>query len=289
MFKVPIKKIYYSIPKNIRSFLLHFSKIIVNIEKFENQFINNTYEKIYFSKKEKKILVNKITKMMSNIHSATNLNLHLYVIDKLFSAAHNFNLNKSFIVEAGVYKGAMTCSLSLAAKMLGTKLIVYDSFEGLPDIKKKENIVKYHHMKKTSLYKKGMYKGNYDEVIENIKKFGSYESCIFRKGFFKNSMKNSTEKIFFLFLDVDLLSSTIDVIKNLWKNVLDNSYVFTDDASDLDLNRIWFDKQWWKKNLNQKSPGFIGAGCGLPIGGEFSSLGYTIKNPKTLDYNNFNY
>ena len=90
---------------------------------------------------------------MSSIHSATNLNLHLYVIDKLFSSAHNFNLNKSFIVEAGVYKGAMTCSLSLAAKMLGTKLIVYDSFEGLPDIKKKENIVKYHHMKKTSLYK----------------------------------------------------------------------------------------------------------------------------------------
>ena len=54
MFKVPIKKIYYFIPKNIRSLLLHFSKILVNIEKFENQFINNTYEKIYFSKKEKK-------------------------------------------------------------------------------------------------------------------------------------------------------------------------------------------------------------------------------------------
>ena len=102
-------------------------------------------------------------------------------------------------------------------------------------------------------------------------------------------MKNSTEKIFFLFLDVDLLSSTIDVIKNLWKNVLDNSYVFTDDATDLDLNRIWFDKQWWKKNLHEKSPGFIGVGCGLPIGGEFSSLGYTIKTPKILNYKHFNY
>jgi len=284
-----LKKIYYSIPKHIRSLLLHYSRIIVNTEKFEYKFINNTYKKINFSSVEKKKLVNQITKMMSRIPSATNLNLHLYVIDKLFSCAHNFDLNKSYIVEAGVYKGAMTCSLSLAAKMLGTKLIVYDSFEGLPDVKMKENIVNYHHIKNSSFYKKGMYRGNYDEVIENIKKFGSYESCIFRKGFFKNSMKNSREKIFFLFLDVDLLSSTMDVIKNLWKNVLDNSYVFTDDASDLDLNRIWFDKQWWKKNLHQKSPGFIGAGCGLPIGGEFSSLGYTIKNPKILDYNNFNY
>ena len=284
-----LKKIYYSIPKHIRSLLLHYSRIIVNTEKFEYKFINNTYKKINFSSVEKKKLVNQIRKMMSHIPSATNLNLHLYVIDKLFSCAHNFDLNKSCIVEAGVYKGAMTCSLSLVAKMLGTKLIVYDSFEGLPDVKMKENIVNYHHIKKSSFYKKGMYRGNYDEVIENIKKFGSYESCIFRKGFFKNSMKNSREKIFFLFLDVDLLSSTMDVIKNLWKNVLDNSYVFTDDASDLDLNRIWFDKQWWKKNLHQKSPGFIGAGCGLPIGGEFSSLGYTIKNPKILDYNNFNY
>lgn len=284
-----LKKIYYSIPNRIRSLLLHYSKIIVNTEKFEYKFINNTYKKIYFPTKEKKILVNEIKKMMGRIPSATNLNLHLYVIDKLFSCAHNFDLNKSFIVEAGVYKGAMTCSLSIAAKMLGTKLIVYDSFDGLPDVKRKENIVNYYHIKKSSFYKKGMYRGNYQEVIKNVKKFGSYESCIFRKGFFKNSMKNSREKIFFLFLDVDLLSSTMDVIKNLWKNVLDNSYVFTDDASDLDLNRIWFDKQWWKKNLNQKSPGFIGAGCGLPIGGEFSSLGYTVKNPKTLDYNNFNY
>ena len=284
-----LKKIYYSIPKHIRSLLLHYSRIIVNTEKFEYKFINSTYKKMHFPTKEKKKLVNEIKKMMSLIPSATNLNLHLYVIDKLFSCAHNFDLNKSFIVEAGVYKGAMTCSLSIAAKMLGTKLIVYDSFDGLPDVKRRENIVNYYHIKKSSFYKKGMYRGNYQEVIENVKKFGSYESCIFRKGFFKNSMKNSTEKIFFLFLDVDLLSSTMDVIKNLWKNVLDNSYVFTDDASDLDLNRIWFDKQWWKKNLNQKSPGFIGVGCGLPIGGEFSSLGYTIKNPKTLDYNNFNY
>lgn len=284
-----IKKIYYKLPHKIRNLLLNYSKIIVSTESLENQFLNKKYKNVNLTTNERKKIIENINIMMASIPTATNLNLHLYVMDKLFSSSHNFDMNNSVIVEAGAYKGAMSCTLSLAARALGTKLIIYDSFEGLPEIDIDDQVTFYHHIKRKGEYKKGMYKGSYEEVIENIKKFGSYENCILKKGFFENSMKNVSDKIFFLFLDVDLLSSTKDIILNLWKNILNNSYIFTDDAVDLDLNRIWFNDKWWKENLNDKSPGFVGVGCGLPISGNFSSLGYTIKNPDTSIYQNFNH
>ena len=88
------------------------------------------------------------------------------------------------------------------------------------------------------------------------------------------------EKIDFLFLDVDLITSTYDCIKYLWKYIVDESFIFSDDACDIDVVSIWFDQKWWKENFGCKPPGYIGSGCGIPLGGKYSSLGYTIKNPK---------
>ena len=34
------------------------------------------------------------------------------------------------------------------------------------------------------------------------------------------------------------------------------------------------------KNMGCNAPGYVGSGCGIPLGGKYSSLGYTIKNPK---------
>ena len=48
---------------------------------------------------------------------------------------------------------------------------------------------------------------------------------------------------------------------------------------------MWFDNVWWEKNLGCKAPGYVGSGCGIPLGGNYSSLGYTIKNPKIDGYN----
>ncbi len=42
---------------------------------------------------------------------------------------------KGCIVEAGCYKGGSTAKFSVAAKISGRKLIVFDSFEGFPENK----------------------------------------------------------------------------------------------------------------------------------------------------------
>ena len=73
--------------------------------------------------------------------------------------------------------------------------------------------------------------------------------------------------------------------KPLWKYIVDDSFIFSDDACDIDVVSIWFDHKWWKENLGCKPPGYIGSGCGIPLGSKYSSLGYTIKNPKKDKYN----
>ena len=39
----------------------------------------------------------------------------------------------------------------------------------------------------------------------------------------------------------------------------------------------WFDKAWWREQLDLDPPGYVGAGCGLPLSPAFSAIGYTRK------------
>ena len=71
-----------------------------------------------------------------------------------------------------------------------------------------------------------MYEGSLDEVKQNVNYFGEIDLCEFRKGYFENTMKNHKEKIDFLFLDVDLVSSTRDCIKYLWNFINEDAYIY---------------------------------------------------------------
>ena len=75
---------------------------------------------------------------------------------------------------------------------------------------------------------------SFDLLTNNIKFYGELDYCIFRKGYFQESLKHHHENIDFLFLDVDLVESTSDCIKFLWNYLKDDSYVYTDDACDID-------------------------------------------------------
>mgnify|MGYP007000455052 len=69
-----------------------------------------------------------------------------------------------YIVECGSFKGATTISLSIFSKIVGKKLIIYDSFEGLPKDIDQIQQRNYPYLKLTGKYKEGMYEGNLEEV-----------------------------------------------------------------------------------------------------------------------------
>ena len=81
------------------------------------------------------------------------------------------------------------------------------------------------------------------------------------------------------------MQSTSDCIKYLWTFINNGSYIYTDDACDMDVVKFWFDKEWWNKNLNCEPPSYIGSGCGINLGNSYSSLGFTIKNSDKSKFN----
>jgi len=180
------------------------------------------------------------------------------------------------VVECGCWKGASTASLSTVCAAVGRRLIVCDSFEGLPE-DEQQKTHQYPHVGVFGYYQKGMYAGRLEEVQATISKYGRLDVCQFVTGFFSDSLTSLTRPVVFAFLDVDLAPSMKDCVQYLWPLLVDGGLIYTDDSCDMEVVRIWFDEAWWKETLGCRPPGYVGSGCGLPIHPEFSSIGYARK------------
>ena len=283
-----LKKLFYFTPYKIQNYITRLA--FAFISNSSQDFLNNSYGKNYgITKRDREIILKRIKLSLHKVKSATSFEVQLELVKKILSIKKR--KRQICIVECGCFKGSSTIALSIAAKCINAKLIIYDSFIGLPTSEKSLGLRNYPHLGLHGFYKKGMYAGTLDEVKNNIQIFGEISVCEFRSGYFENTLKYHNEKIDLCFIDVDLNSSTETCIKYLWKKLENNSYFFSDDACDLKVVKIWFNESWWKKNLKQKPPGYVGSGCGLPISGNFSSLGYAYKsnNSKVKNVNVFSW
>lgn len=180
------------------------------------------------------------------------------------------------VVECGAWKGASSASLSLVCKAVGRGLVICDSFEGLPEDEPQASH-QYPHLKIYGHYRKGMYEGRLEEVKANIERCGDLSVCRFLPGFFSESLVGLRDPVAFAFLDVDLASSMRDCLKHIWPLLAEGSAVYTDDSCDMEVVRLWFDEQWWQRELGEHAPGYVGSGCGLPINPDYTPLGYARK------------
>jgi|LakMenE01Jun11ns_1017448.scaffolds.fasta_scaffold9959593_13 O-methyltransferase len=272
-----IKKLFYYLPSFLKNIILILSSRFYN-DNF-NDFINNDEYGGHFNinSSDRRYLLKRITRCLSKIESGTSIQVQIFLIKEILK----IKKKNICVVECGCFKGSSTVALSIACKLINAKLIVYDSFEGLPFSEKNLGLRNYPHLNLYGYYRKGMYLGKLEEVKENLKLFGEPSVCEFRKGYFERTLKNHKEIIDFAFFDVDLTESTRTCIKHLWKKLRDKSYIYTDDACDLSVAAVWFDDIWWKKYIKESAPGYVGSGCGLPsISNSYSSLGYAYKNKK---------
>lgn len=180
------------------------------------------------------------------------------------------------VVECGAWKGASSAALSLACAWAGRRLIICDSFQGLPDDGGRRHFGL--HTGVYGHYRAGMFAGSEAEVRDTVARHGAPGVCDYVPGFFADSLPGAiTEPVAFAFLDVDLAGSTRDCLAALWPRLVDDALIFSDDAGDLDVVRVFFDEAWWRDALGCDAPGFVGSGCGLPLRPGHSSLGYARK------------
>ena len=279
-----LKLYYYSLPISILRIINLFSSKLYNPILFD--FVNSPIGVQFGLNKHSRLKILKnFIRVNNNIESATSLETQITLAKYLLSLP---KVKRGVVVECGCFKGASAAALSIICKIIGRKLILYDSFMGLP---KTANRVRanFLHLKSKEIYKAEMYKGTLNDVKRNIAVYGDVDVCIFRKGQFHKSLKYHNEKIEFIFLDVDLVESTKICMKHLWNKIVDNSYIFTDDSCDLENAEIWFDNKWWRELFRIKAPGYVGSGCGLPLNSKYSGLGYTIKKPNKKKFKKVNW
>jgi len=155
------------------------------------------------------------------------------------------------IVEAGAYKGGSATKLSIVAKLTNRNLVVFDSFEGVP-----ENCEPHDKniWGESVSFKKGSYTGTIEEVKENIEKYGCPEVCRFVKGWFDNTMPRFSEPIATAYLDVDLASSTRTCLKYLYPLVVPGGCLFTQDGHLPLVNALLKDEWFWTTEVGCQKP-----------------------------------
>jgi O-methyltransferase len=161
------------------------------------------------------------------------------------------------VVEAGCYKGGSAAKFSLAADIAGKELVLFDSFQGIPDNNEMHEII--HTCKKIS-FEKGQYHGSLDQVKANISRFGKINCCRFVPGWLDDTLPRFEEPISAIYLDVDLASSTRTCLKYLYPLLEPGGVLYSQDAHFSLVVTVFEDEHFWLSEVGCKKPQTIRLG-----------------------------
>lgn len=161
------------------------------------------------------------------------------------------------VVEAGCYKGGSTAKLSLAAHRAGRDLVVFDSFEGIPD--------NTEHHAETLLgarieFNSGDYRGTLEEVRANVTRFGQIAPCRFVPGWLENTLPSFREPIAVAYIDVDLATSTRTALKYLYPLLSPGGVLFSHDGHLALVVEVFADETFWRTEVGCPPPVIDGLG-----------------------------
>jgi O-methyltransferase len=181
------------------------------------------------------------------------------------------------VVECGCYLGGSSVNISLVCALTGRRLLIYDSFEGLPEPSAHDRVHENLNQGYPDEYFKGRFAASLETVRDNLRRFGSLESCELIQGFFDQTLPGTGRDVVMAFLDVDLIDSLQPCLIGLWPKTREGCRVYVHEASSLSLIALFFDHGWWQKSVHEPAPGFVGSGSGLPLALRGSELGYAQK------------
>lgn len=174
------------------------------------------------------------------------------------------------IVECGAYLGGSSAKLSHAASFSGRRLVVCDSFEGLPEVRSKDQVAGKRN------FCAGEYSARLGQVRQNVQRYGKPEIVDFVPGWYDVSLARlKGTPISCLFLDVDLEASVKTCLEALWPSVEPGCKVFIHDVDRPPLREPFYDELWWSTHIGLSLPHCVGFEDGL--GWQKRLLGYAVK------------
>lgn len=242
------------------------------------KFIGNAAGKEYgVGHLQKMRLTAKVIRNRRRLRTLSSWQQHILLIEEILRVPKSL---RGDVVECGCFDGSSTVSLSLACALTHRWLIVCDSFEGLPTVKEEEKYDIQANSREYYAWEEGDFtlERGLDGVKKNVESFGNIRVCKFVKGYFKDTLKDiPTDSIVFIFEDVVLISSVEDCLRHLWPKLQNGCKFYSHEPWSTNVVSLFFDRVWWKYNLNMEPPGFWGSGDGLRVGLRPSFMGYAEK------------
>jgi O-methyltransferase len=148
------------------------------------------------------------------------------------------------IVEAGCFKGGSTAKLSIVASRIGRRLVVFDSFEGIPDNDEPHDTTIFGD---EARFAAGAYAGRLSEVSDNVDRWGELSACEMIPGWFENTMPSFREAVAVGFIDVDLASSTRTCLEHLYPRLIPGGVLFSHDGHLPLCIDVLRDRSMWER------------------------------------------
>jgi len=161
------------------------------------------------------------------------------------------------IVEAGSFHGGSTAKFSLVAKLCDRQFHVFDSFAGMPENSEEHGKSIYgreHH------FPKGSHAVPFEEVKNNVARYGDASRTQFHKGFFSDTMPLFHEPVAAACVNVDLVQSTRDCYHYLYPLLSPGGIIISQDAHFPWIIELFNDNTFWEKELGIKKPAMPGLG-----------------------------
>ncbi|HEV7730629.1 MAG TPA: TylF/MycF/NovP-related O-methyltransferase [Candidatus Binatia bacterium] len=177
----------------------------------------------------------------------------LAVTDRILRLAGRPGLT---VVECGAGKGGSTAKVSLATRLAGGRLLVFDSFRGIPA----------NDERHTNLYgrpvefRAGAFRGRLPSVRRTVAEYGALDVCEFHKGWFADTLADFAEPVDVVLLDVDLLSSTRTCITRLFPRLRSGGSLFTQDGHLAAIIELLGDARFWIDEVGVPPPVIAGLG-----------------------------
>jgi O-methyltransferase len=192
----------------------------------------------------------RITNHVRTYHTQAEM---LTVADRVLRLAGRPGLT---VLEAGTGKGGGTAKLSLVARLAGARLVVCDSFRGMPaNAERHENIYG-----RTTEFRAGAFRGTLSRVRRTVERFGAPETCEFVRGWYADTLPALTRPLDVVLLDVDLLESTRTCVRWLFPRIRPGGVLLSQDGHLCATIALLRDATFWRTEVGVVPPLVHGLG-----------------------------
>ena len=189
-----------------------------------------------------------VTNQVRGYHTLTEI---LTVCDRIFKIGDQENV---VIIEAGAGSGSSTAKLSLATRIIGGQLYVFDSFRGIPENDEQHYLLDGRPLK----FVRGAFKGRLAAVKKRVAAYGAPEVCHYTKGLLADTLPSCELIPNLCLLDVDLISSTQTCLEHFGPKMKPGGVIFSQDGHLRATIDLLEDEAFWSGILKQGKPNITG-------------------------------